>query len=91
MDVDIGPALDGSISLTQACRICGLTVNGDITGELDPLALSYSDLSGRTTFWQVFLNRVTSETSLKMRSACRETFPEALVMQPGTNSGLVAV
>ena len=47
LEADIGPHLDGEISLSQVCRHFG--VNGEIQGETDPEADRNTDFSGQTT------------------------------------------
>lgn len=81
---EIGPHLDGSISLTQFCEYFGVTVRGVIPTETAPDAHRNSDLSGQTTFWKAYQQQVTVETARDILGACGEALPNALLVEPLT-------
>lgn len=82
LEARIGPAFDGAISLTQFCSHFGVTVDGKIPAETDPNAHRHTDFSGQTTYWQAFLPRMTRDTSRDILAACRDHFPNAMLVQP---------
>jgi hypothetical protein len=85
LEIEVGPVLDGSLSLSGFCRYFGVTVNGQIPAETDPEAYRYADLSGQSTFWDANFEHVTDETSRKILAACLDTIPGALLIQADFN------
>lgn len=82
LQTDIGPGLEGSMTVTQFCEFFGVTVNGVIPRETNPEVDSFTDFSGKTTYWNGHLGRVTSDTARKVLEAAQATFPDALLVQP---------
>lgn len=82
LELDIGPAFDGSMSLAQFCTFFGVTINGTLPPETNPRADHFTDFSGQTTYWQAFLPSVTIGTSRDILAATCADFPPALLVQP---------
>lgn len=77
LQADIGPHLDGVLSLYQACCYAGLTVNGTLPDG----AKSQSDLLGKITYFELQQRSMTAETSRKILSACHCLAPDALLVE----------
>lgn len=82
---EIGPPLDGSMSLTQFCATFGVTINGTVPEETDPDAHRYSNLTGQITFWQAHLSQITIETARSIVAKACSLFPDALLVKPVRN------
>ncbi|MEW2917500.1 hypothetical protein AB1A64_10545 [Ruegeria sp. ANG10] len=85
LEVDIGPTYDGSITLTQFCRLFGVTVCGEIPPEANPESDLNTDLSGQTTYLRAYLDPVTPQTADTILNIAKDSFPDALLVQPVVN------
>lgn len=82
LQTDIGPDLDGSITVSQFCEFFGVTVNGVIPRETNPERDRFTDFSGKTTYWNGHLGGITAHTARKVLAAAQATMPDALLVQP---------
>ncbi|RBW58930.1 hypothetical protein [Ruegeria sp. A3M17] len=82
LEADVGPILDGTISLRQFCHYFGVTVQGVLPTETSPDADRNTDLSGETTYFRAYLDRITLETSRVILKVCTQAFPNAMLVRP---------
>jgi hypothetical protein len=84
LDMTIGPPLHGSISIGQLCHYFGITINGvrpPLPTAEECLQEGYSDLSGSTTFYDVWLSSGL-DAQRRFLTAAIAAFPGTTLMQP---------
>jgi hypothetical protein len=84
LDVTAGPALHGGLSIGQLCHQFGITINGELPPLPAPEEMAsegYIDLSGATSFYDVWLNS-TFDTQKRFLMAALASLPNATLIQP---------
>ncbi|MGR3511306.1 MAG: hypothetical protein ACU0GG_00975 [Paracoccaceae bacterium] len=81
LDIDIGPYLDGYMTLARFCAQFGVTVNGSLPGETDPRAHRQADFSGKTTYWDAIYRAVSNSTAREILETACAAFPGCVLCQ----------
>jgi len=81
LEADIGPYLDGYMTLARFCAQFGVTVNGSLPEDLDPRAHRQADFSGATTYWDAIYRSVPSRTAREILAIASDAFPGSVLCQ----------
>lgn len=84
LEVRLGPPLHGGVSVGQLCHWCGITINRELPPLPTPEEMveeGYKDLSGATTFYDVWLSS-TFDTQKQFMVAALASLPSATLIQP---------
>ncbi len=82
VDIGLGPMADGDIRLSDFCRWFGVTINGRVPPETTGRARHVTDLSGETTYFEVYLAKVAHPAATEIVRVCMTYVPDAILVQP---------